>query len=233
MSHEIDQSPAVLLKAFDIAAIPRLAKGPHQNISQGCCFMEAVAFVSREPWSDHPECVCPVIGAFLRAWNDGLPDDERDSLLRPLIPLVIGTRSTLDVKGRRSLMAADWIVREHTPAWLRLAGCDTQADALAGLPEITDMAQCPSLTVKLRMGRMDKYVDWEEAWTLAGATAHDAAQDAAQVAAWDEAWDEARAVAWTAIQGALRVTSVATLKSTKLTLQLSALALVGRMIAAT
>lgn len=30
------------------------------------CVMEAVAYIAGEPWSDHPECACPVIATFLR-----------------------------------------------------------------------------------------------------------------------------------------------------------------------
>ncbi len=48
--------------------------------------MEAAAFIAGEPWSDHPACVCPVIAAFMRSWNDGLSDKDRNRLLLPLIP---------------------------------------------------------------------------------------------------------------------------------------------------
>ena len=72
-----------------------LKHGGHKGPSDGACVMEAVAFVAGEKWSDHPECVSPVIGAFLRSWNDSLPTDaDRDRLLKPLIPKIIDTRST-------------------------------------------------------------------------------------------------------------------------------------------
>lgn len=91
------------------------------------CVMEAVAFVAGEPWSDHPECACPVISAFLRSWNDALQTDtDRDRLLKPLIPKLIGTRNP-KLEERRALMAADWLVRVNTPAWLRLAGLTVSA----------------------------------------------------------------------------------------------------------
>jgi len=41
-------------------------------------------------------------------------------------------------------MAADWLVRANTPAWLRLAGLSVHADALSALPEITSFAQVPA-----------------------------------------------------------------------------------------
>ncbi len=156
-----------------LAKLAPLASGAHQ-VNGVACAMEAVAYVAGEPWSDHPECACPILGAFMRAWNDGLPDDERDTLLRPLIPQLIGTRSTKAVEERRAMMAANWLIRVHTPAWLRLAKLDTQAEALASLPEIVAFAQIPSLGGPLE-------AVWKDA-AAAGAAAGDAAGDAAWAA---------------------------------------------------
>ena len=108
-----------------------LNSGGHNNINDGMCAMEAASYIAGEPWSDHPECVCPVIAAFLRDWNDSLKDDERNKFITPeLIIKTIGTRSTKEVERKRSLMAADWLIRTHTPAWLRLAGLNDQADLM-------------------------------------------------------------------------------------------------------
>ncbi len=76
-----------------LARVAELKSGAHTaNDGAAMCAMEAAAWVAGEPWSDHPECVCPVIGAFMRSWNDSLPDDRRTALLLPLIPATIGTR---------------------------------------------------------------------------------------------------------------------------------------------
>ena len=148
-----------------------LKVGSHSPDSE-MCVMEAVAFVAGERWSDSPECACPVISVFIRSWNDALRSDaDRDRLLKPLIPRLIGTRNPA-LEQKRSLMAADWLVRVNTPAWLRLAGLDFHADALANLPEITDMAQVPSLRGPIEAARKDA----------------NAARDAAWAAAWDAAW---------------------------------------------
>lgn len=48
----------------------QLAFGGHDP-GDDMCVMEAVAYLAGEPWSDRPECASPVIGAFLRSWNDG------------------------------------------------------------------------------------------------------------------------------------------------------------------
>ena len=154
-------------------AIKTLNHGAHRSISDGMCAMEAAAYVAGEPWSDHPECVCPVLASFMRTWNDGLPSDaDRTRLLLPLVPKLIGTRSTKAVEQRRATMAADWLIRTHTVAWLRLAKLDAQADMLAELPEITDLNQCPSIQPTLNAIRKDAA--------------------AARAAAWDAAWDALR-----------------------------------------
>ena len=197
-----------------LALIPALKSGSHRRPPDDAhieaCVMEAVSWLANEPWSDTPECACPVICAFMQSWNDGLPDDERDALLRPLIPLLIGTRAAPEIEQRRAVMVADWLIREHAPAWLRLAGLTVQADALASLPQVTDFLQCPSLMPTLNAVRKDADAARDAAWDAAWAAAGDAARDAAGAAAWAAAW--------------------AALGPTRLELQQSALRLVSRMI---
>jgi hypothetical protein len=183
----------------------KLSKGAHKSLAEGACIMELISLVAGEPWSDHPQCACPVISAFLRTWNDDLPDDERETLLRPLIPRLVGTRGDADLERRRATMAADWLIRVHTPAWLQVAKLDAHADALASLPEITDSAQCPSLMPVL---------------------------DAAQAAARAATLAAAEAATWDAVGAAVGAAAEAALSATRGELQQSALALVGRMIAA-
>ena len=219
-----------------LATLPPLAHGAHKRDENVACIMEAVAFIAGERWSDHPVCACPVISEFLRLWNDALPDSERDALLRPLVALMVGTRSTEAVERRRATMATDWLIREYAPAWLRSAGLAVQADALMVLPEITDLAQYLPLMPVLNAVRNDALAARaaagvaaeNDAWVHAGnatrATAGDAARAAAGsiagAAAGDAAWVAAQAVA----KGALMVITAS--------LQQSALVLVHRMIGA-
>ena len=160
-----------------------LLKGAHDkpNGEFQACVMEAVAFVAGEPWSDHPKCASPVIGAFMRVWNDGLNEDDRNRLLKPLIVKLVGTRGSKALENRRATMAADWFIRVQTPAWLRLAKLDKHADLLASMPEITDFSKAPSLMPALTAERTDAYA----AWAAAGDAARDAAWDAAGAAARD------------------------------------------------
>ena len=182
----------------------RLENGSHQSPDEGVCLMEAVAWLAREPHSDKPNCVCPVLGAFGRGLNDRL-DVERRGRLKPLIPALVGTASDGHADAR-GFMAMDWIVRTYTPAWLRLARLDTEADGLQALPEIADAA------------------------TLRGAQEMlDAARNsaaAARAAAGAAAGDAARSAAWAAAGAA----AGAALERTKRALQDSAVLLFRRMV---
>lgn len=210
----------------------RLAEVMRMELHAGChsegegrfCVMEAVAYVAGERWSDTPLCACPVISMFLRSWNDGLPDAERTTLLRDLIPQLVGTKSTAEVEHRRSLMAADWLVRTHTPAWLRLGGLTAQADELASLPEITSTAQVANIRGSIKAARRGATAAWDAARHAATVAAWDAAQaaahaplwatattaveasagDAAEQAAWAPAWSAALADARVAARDAAR-----------------------------
>ncbi|WP_167561604.1 hypothetical protein [Bosea lupini] len=55
-----------------------------------------------------------MIGVFMDAWYEGLPDDER-SILDPLIPIILDTRATPGIEEARALMAGDWLVRTYAP----------------------------------------------------------------------------------------------------------------------
>jgi hypothetical protein len=52
--------------------------------------VELASIIAGEKFSDRPGCVCPVIGAFLRSWNDGAGYADRQRL-EPYASLVIGT----------------------------------------------------------------------------------------------------------------------------------------------
>ena len=175
-----------------LAKIKTLYKGAHDPNGE-MCVMEAVAYIAREKWSDHPACVSPVIAAFARNWNDSLPDDLRDEYLKPLISKFVGTIGSDALETRRATMAADWLVRVHTPAWLRLAGLTNHADALANFPEITNFAKTPALMPVLQAARKDAAAAGDAAGDAARAAARAAAGDAARAAAGDAAGAAARA----------------------------------------
>jgi hypothetical protein len=126
---------------------------------------------------------------------------------------LVNTRGDKALEEKRALMAADWLVRVNTPAWLRLAGLTTHADALSALPEITSFKQVPSIRGPIETARKDAAAAWDAAWVAAWVAAMAAARAAARDAVWDAVW--------------------AKLSVTVSELQNSALELVERMIAVT
>jgi hypothetical protein len=218
--------------------VTALKRGNHKpNDDANFCVMEAVAYVAGEPWSDHPQCTCPVITAFMVSWNDNLDDADRTRLLAPLIPHLIGTRGSKALQNRRATMATDWYIRVQTPAWLRLAGLAEQANALASFPEITDFAKTPSLMLVLNSIRKDAAATRDAAWDAVWAAAWDAvwAARAAAGVAWDAAGvaRAAAGAAWAATRDAAWAARAAggALKPTVTALQASAVDLVIRMCA--
>lgn len=85
----------------------RLSKGKHASPEKGACVMELASMLAGEPFSDHPISVCPVIGAFLRAYNDSI-DDRRRQDLYAYAARVVGSRSSGEVERIRAERLAAW-----------------------------------------------------------------------------------------------------------------------------
>jgi hypothetical protein len=175
-----------------LAGITALASGAHTPNGGAMCAMEAAAYIAGEPWSDHPQCVSPVIAAFMRSWNDALPDADRTRLLLPLIPDTIGTRTTDADEETRAWMATDWLVRVQTPAWLRLAGLTDHAHVLESCARLVDAVTARAEQPNIAAARAP-------AGAAAGAPARAAAGAAAWAAAWAAARDAAGDAAWAAL----------------------------------
>lgn len=208
-----------------------LGHGSHNSMDEGSCVMELVSYVAGEPWADHPQCACPVITEFMIAWNDSLPGDaDRDRLLKPLIPLIVGTRSTKEVEEHRSYLALDWLVRVFAPKWLDLVPVlHGHAQALRNLNAIADMAGAAAAGKRVNAAwAVARAASARYAARYAAGAA--AARDAARDAAWDAALDAAGAAAARAAAGDA---AMAALKPTTEFLQDSAVDLVRRMIAVT
>jgi hypothetical protein len=154
-----------------------LTYGSHPSVDAGTCAMEMVAYLANEPHSDHPKCACPVITRMLISANDRMQsDEERGTWLKPILPFVVGTRSTRAVELRRVYMAADWSVRWAAPFALRAVGRDDLADRLAALPRIADAASASEAAREAK-----------EVRRIAHAAAYDAAYADAAYAAYADA----------------------------------------------
>lgn len=70
--------------------LPQLSAGSHPRPAEGGCFMEVVALLAGEPWSDRPACTHPLLAETARLVNDQLSDARRNELLTR-VPDVIDT----------------------------------------------------------------------------------------------------------------------------------------------
>ena len=223
-----------------LAQVATLAAGAHPQ-GGALCAMEAVAFIAGEPVSDHPACAAPSIAAFIRTWSDGLPQAERDALIRPLLPRLVGTRGSEALERRRVARVVDWLVRTHVPAWFHLAKLIVEGDALADLPALQDVADLASLCDHLKRARKRAAVA-NLTLRQTGSEVRDAAWDAAHRAAWVTVRDALEAAgprilaagwdaAYAAAYAAARAYGKAPLEPTRRALQETARALVEDLIA--
>jgi hypothetical protein len=102
----------------------KLSKGKHASPDDGACVMELASMLAGEPFSDHPAAVCPVIGSFLRAYNDSIDDDRRQDLYS-YASRVVGSRAAISVQRDRAERLAEWAFdmqrRQWTSRYLPLA----------------------------------------------------------------------------------------------------------------
>ncbi len=125
------------MATIDVTKV-RLARGSHAppNGKKEGCLLEWASYLAGEPWSDHPECVSPVIAAFGRRWNDDLNDKDRQMLVS-YPPRLLNTAGTKAQENKRAWMVTDWMVRVYLPAWLDLAKLTEQAQTVRGLPALS------------------------------------------------------------------------------------------------
>jgi len=97
----------------------KLGKGKHASADEGACVMELASMLAGEPFSDHPASVCPVIGSFLRAYNDSI-DDRRRQDLYAYAARVVGTRAAISVQRERADRLSAWAVDMQRRRWTRL-----------------------------------------------------------------------------------------------------------------
>ena len=124
---------------FDFSTIDevRLAEGNHTSPAEGMCFMEMAAWFAGETHSDEPECSCPVLGAYGIRLNDRMPDDVRDRLLKPMVPLIVGTRDDA-AKQKRAEFLALWAVNQVLPIVLEERGLGDLARACRSATTLTE-----------------------------------------------------------------------------------------------
>ena len=96
----------------------KLGRGRHVSSKYGACVMELASMLAGEPFSDHPASVCPVIGAFLRAYNDSLDNHRRQDLYE-YAARVVGSAGSTAVQHARSERLASWTLQMRDQRWTR------------------------------------------------------------------------------------------------------------------
>src|SRR4051794_15515680 len=79
----------------------RLSAGRHRSAHAGVCVMELASMLAAERFSDRAATVSPVIGAFLRTYNDGI-DDARRQDLYPVAALIVGSAAARRIEDERA-----------------------------------------------------------------------------------------------------------------------------------
>ena len=95
-----------------------LSTGRHDSPEDGACAMELASMLAGELFSDHPRSVCPVIGSFLRAYNDRIDDGRRQDLY-VYAAKVVGSRASQDVQRARAERVSAWAFEGHWLRWLQ------------------------------------------------------------------------------------------------------------------
>lgn len=97
----------------------KLSRGKHSSPQRGACVMELASMLAGEPFSDRPDCVCPVLAGFLRVYNDHLDDDRRQDLFA-YAARVVGSRSSASVEQARAARLVDWVLQTRYSGWRRI-----------------------------------------------------------------------------------------------------------------
>ena len=150
-----------------------LARGAHPADDPHMCAMEAVAWLSGEARTDGPQCASPVLRAYVIRLNDDWDAEQRQKL-KPYLPRILNTAGD-GLDETRSFLAADWLIRTYTSAWLDLAGLPKEAAALRDHRRIVDMVALASIEPHYSAA-------YSAARSAAGSAAYSAAYSAARSA---------------------------------------------------
>ena len=114
--------------------------GAHGDMFRGkACIMEAAALLAGKPKTDHPPCVSPTIGAFLRPMNDG-PFKAHLDLLKPYAPRLLNTVADAQIEQQRAWLLQDYATRVFAPLAFDAAELTEEAAKLRALAPVVDEA---------------------------------------------------------------------------------------------
>ncbi|MFT4295615.1 MAG: hypothetical protein QM582_09415 [Micropruina sp.] len=122
-------SQVIQARVSELLTEGRLDRGKHSSREDGACAMEWVSYLAGEGHTDAPACASPVLRRYVIALNDRWSDEQRQALV-PYLPRMVGTACDGQDDARREI-ARQALVTDLLPAWMRLAGMDTEAELLA------------------------------------------------------------------------------------------------------
>src|SRR5438270_8433950 len=96
----------------------RLSRGRHTSAEHGACVMELASMLAGDSFNDHPSSACPVIGTFVRAYNDRVDDTRRQDLYRYAAELV-GSTGPAAVRRARADRLTAWAQERWGGRWTR------------------------------------------------------------------------------------------------------------------
>jgi hypothetical protein len=96
----------------------RLGTGRHSSPRRGVCVMELASMLAGEQFTDQPRSVCPVIGSFLRAYNDSI-DARRRQDLHVFAAKVLGSQASEETHRARAERIAIWTTEYVRPRQTR------------------------------------------------------------------------------------------------------------------
>ena len=97
----------------------RLSAGRHRAPAEGACVVELASMLSGEPFSDQPASVCPVLGSFLRAYNDSVGESRRQDLYA-YAAKVVDSRGDCRVQRARAERLKSWTLELQERRWTRV-----------------------------------------------------------------------------------------------------------------
>src|SRR5437763_6369734 len=148
----------------DVVVLPdrtrvRLAPGSHGSPREGVCVVELASLIALEEFSDRPWCVCPVIAAYLRGWNDRAAHAERQRLA-PYAMRIVGSRADRKTTRRRRNICLEWagaeLRRGRVRAFVSRLGMKARIAIFCGLPAaLRPNEGAPDYAARVAMARRD------------------------------------------------------------------------------
>ena len=110
----------------------QLAPQPTIDRRLGVSVKDVLNWLEGRPHMGNPRTVSTTIRHIAAAMAETLDQDQRDAIVRPLLPLMLGTNDGVELQ--RIHGGVNWLTHTCLPTWLELAGRHHQAAKLRGLP---------------------------------------------------------------------------------------------------